>query len=462
MMLGAVSFSSNLNAQCATSAQLTNPPLVITCSNSTSTLNLSLDGDFDFIQWFRNGSLISSGTSTTLPYNKWTVGNFRAVAVCNGTPITSNTVAVNRVNITNLSATNRICFGEFVVLQVPLVPGYAYEWRSGGSFTGATVFGGNSHIASVNTTGNIWCRVTAPDGCFKFEKFVVLPKANCAELLTIIVPDNPYFICGGSEEGFLTIDFPSTPDSVQWFRNNQYIQTKFGANALNFRVDRWSVGTFRAIVYQGIASQNTASVDVNRFRIINEGGSNRLCPGEEVTLVGPTFTSEPAFYTWRLGGETSTSGNIVLQGVGQNVLQTGYVGNIFLTITHRGCSKFDKFVTIRENNCPENSPRPEDEDDIIAGKNDMSVLSTIAELNAVVYPNPSNGQFKISLTGLEVNSTTKISIFDFNGRLVAEKVLNANSIETEVSFNESKLSKGFYFANITNSDAQKVVKIAVN
>jgi len=88
----------------------------------------------------------------------------------------------------------------------------------------------------------------------------------------------------------------------------------------------------------------------------------------------------------------------------------------------------------------------------------LTVDSTLSiedqQLNnkVVLYPNPT--QYEINLINRSDILLKKASIFDLNGRLINEVILNG--LDTETSINISDLASGLYLIQIESKDASTI------
>ena len=78
--------------------------------------------------------------------------------------------------------------------------------------------------------------------------------------------------------------------------------------------------------------------------------------------------------------------------------------------------------------------------------------------NAVVkvQPNPATSVANLTIEG--VNGDVNFALIDMNGRVISQKVINANATE---QINLEGLARGTYFARITNNNFSKVEKLIV-
>lgn len=72
-----------------------------------------------------------------------------------------------------------------------------------------------------------------------------------------------------------------------------------------------------------------------------------------------------------------------------------------------------------------------------------------ASISAVVYPNPSNGEFNIAYTS-EIASTLYIQMYDVQGRMVIENTVTIENGENVININQNGIEHGIYFIKLTD------------
>ena len=84
-----------------------------------------------------------------------------------------------------------------------------------------------------------------------------------------------------------------------------------------------------------------------------------------------------------------------------------------------------------------------------------------SNLNALLYPNPTNGKYSIELNA-EKNETIAISLFDLNGKMIESikwnVILGTNTIQP----NWKDLASGIYLVKISSETGEMNVKLMVN
>jgi photosystem II stability/assembly factor-like uncharacterized protein len=85
--------------------------------------------------------------------------------------------------------------------------------------------------------------------------------------------------------------------------------------------------------------------------------------------------------------------------------------------------------------------------------------STIAErLQFEIYPNPAGDKFKVQSSEFKVEDA-KIEIYDLNGRMLTEKILQAGNENTEIEV--SHLKNGVYFCRLIVDEKNTIKKLII-
>src|SRR5699024_9281397 len=85
-----------------------------------------------------------------------------------------------------------------------------------------------------------------------------------------------------------------------------------------------------------------------------------------------------------------------------------------------------------------------------------SILNSLNNQTMKVYPNPSQGSFKVSIDNMDINSG-KIEVFDLNGRSIyqgAYKDFNSGEIQLDLSPEKS----GMYILKLTGDNNKSITK----
>ncbi len=421
---GFAAFSATAN--CAVSGTVSAPenPFLI-CDGNLGTLTLSITGTPDSVQWLRSGTVVPGETGNSITLNKWSNGDYSALLWCGGSSTaTTNSISVNKVFATNLNGTNDLCFGNTISFLAPSLSGASYEW-----YMNQLIAPPLSTTASFSTTtsGNVFLKIT-DNGCSKFAKVArIVNGVNCP-VIAINTPEDPYIICG-RDLGLLSITLPpgASYDSVQWFDDNVQIP----GSGLSLNVNKWSVGEFHATIWFAGTSYNTQPIHLNQFHLTSN--DTRICPYQQSHVIAPRWSTS-ATYAWSLDSLSP-----ILQsgtGVGTGApggpdfyaTPTGFLGNVWCAVTHNGCTKYAKLRILPSTNCPGSRPLDKMGEDLESSS---------------LYPNPSNGNFTISLSGLNMEEPVSLTITDLNGRVVYS-VSEVAAAENQIFEVQSELPTGIY------------------
>jgi hypothetical protein len=80
-------------------------------------------------------------------------------------------------------------------------------------------------------------------------------------------------------------------------------------------------------------------------------------------------------------------------------------------------------------------------------------------IGVTVMPNPSNGQFKVSVSG--VSGKVSLTVFDLQGKEVYSKNDESQSSKYETQIDLGKVAKQMYFLRIKSDDGISIQKIEV-
>ncbi|MBC8045856.1 MAG: hypothetical protein H7Y00_03625, partial [Fimbriimonadaceae bacterium] len=150
---------------CSVTSSITPADTTTFCVGGNVTLNAPVDSSYTY-QWKKNGVNISGATSSSFTANN--TGNYQ-VYISNGScdDLSDSLLVVKNPKpastITNLDATNDLCFDSSIKLKANGGLGYSWQW-----YKGATAISGAASAAYLATTiGNYKVKVTNSFGCFK-------------------------------------------------------------------------------------------------------------------------------------------------------------------------------------------------------------------------------------------------------------------------------------------------------
>ena len=156
-------------------------------------------------------------------------------------------------------------------------------------------------------------------------------------------------------------------------------------------------------------------------------------------LLTYTGSSAPTgTYTWDFGGGLASPGF----GVGPHLVSWSTAGlkTISLSVTEDGCSSVVYTDTV-----------------LVETTTDLENLSINRDCS--VYPNPSNGSFKIMFTN-NIKNTVEVKLIDIQGRVVYEN--RFENVNKSVSIEAQNLPNAVYTATIITEGEVINKKVLIN
>lgn len=144
---------------------------------------------------------------------------------------------------------------------------------------------------------------------------------------------------------------------------------------------------------------------------------------------------------------TADSYDAWLWSTGNNTQSADLFGNVL------GLGDYEVFVTVDENGC--------------TGVSNSFILTVdacagIAELGALsidIYPNPSNGQIVVDITG--ETEGLNVSILDINGKLIQSETIGKVTSGVRKAINLTSVSKGMYFIKLDDGKDAVTQKLVI-
>ena len=474
---------------------LTQAPIVASITVPTGTLCTgtsisynsagSTAGTYD---WFFTGATTATATGATANTTYTSAGTYTTQMIvedaCGSFGIATKTINVNPTPAPLVTSNSPVCLGSPINLGVATIAGASYQWSGPNAFSSGTqnpsipsasvinsgVYTGSATVLGCTGTSSVMVNITTPTtsasntgpfcvgttinlNCPSATSYtwsgpnaftsnlqnptisnatlpmsgiytLMVTSSSCTATAVTMVTVNtattsasntgPY--CVGS-----TIQLNSPPVAVTYtwtgpsaFNSNSQNPTIFSAALANS-------GTYTIIITAAntCTAQATTSVTVNSLPNPAWSSNSPVCVGQAINFTGSGGTT----YTWT--GPSSFNSNVQSPTIPVSSLSNS--GTYTLTVTDaNGCTNFAT-ASVTVSAC--------------TGINNVS--ENIAQF--VVYPNPNNGDFTISVTGLD--KTPSVEIYNAIGKLVYSDVLT-----TEKNTFNTNLAAGIYFINVIENN----------
>jgi hypothetical protein len=221
----------------------------------------------------------SNGPATRIN-NVSTPGTYTATVTNASGCASSDAIVVSNkaLPLLNLGADTSICTGNSLVLNATTGMS-SYQWSNGGS--GSSI--------SVSTAGSYWARVTAANGCSKYDTIVVGINSLPVISFNTVAP-----FCAG---GFTVISMTGSFSSYLWSDNTS------GSSLTVNTPGNYSVTVTDA---NGCSSKDSVDAIMNNLPVVTLGADTTVCDGSPVTFTANT-TYPVVSYIW----SNNTSGNAI-------------------------------------------------------------------------------------------------------------------------------------------------------
>ena len=308
-----------------------------------------------------------------------------------------DTVAVIVNVVADIVDDTTICQGNSTVLSAS--GGSNYFWSNGETTQ-------NIEVSPTQTTtySVIVSNGTSSDTASVTVNVNLLPNANAGEDVIIEEGQNVTLSASGG---------------------NTYIWNT-GDTSQNISVSPIETTTYTVeTIVNGCSNFDEVTVTVVPPVDANAGEDVEICHGDEITLTA----SGGEFFEWSTG-DTTASINVTPN---QTTMYTVSVSN--------GVSEEFAEVMVILDNCLDS----DGEEDQFYG------------FDYKVYPNPSNGEVNIKLSGLE--NISSLYITDILGKTIKTETISANNGSIiNKTYNLSSISKGLYFVTFIESGKEAITK----
>ncbi len=294
----------------------------------------------------------------------------------------------------------------------------SYQWLLAGS----PIDGAINSTLSVSQPGDYSILATL-NGCSASGNVITVSVISVPTVS--IETSDPLDWCEGDQISVNLNANPSGGSAYQWKKNGANIE---GATQPQLLVTEAGIYSVVATFAGGCnATSGDAEVKVHALPTVDIATDTiRIDTNQQHTLdAGPGFTS----YLW---SDSSTGQTLLVDGT---ILGEG-IFEFWIRVTNEfGCSASDTAVVKigNTNSLPENRV-----------------------LNISIYPNPTDGEIKIRITGF-IPGSYKMEIYNAIGNLIKKREVILQSYEVDIHENMERLPKGLYYIRF-GSDKKNVVR----
>ncbi|HKC69640.1 MAG TPA: T9SS type A sorting domain-containing protein [Bacteroidia bacterium] len=283
---------------------------------------------------------------------------------------------------------------------------------------------------------------------------------------TTATPANsPYMNKYVTTGGIVTAVYPATGS-----QSGYYVQTS-GANAwaaVNVYDFNHTVAIGDSVIFSGYVEEyynETEIENVVNFTKVSSGNQaktpttlvafntiqNEKYEGMLIKANGVTDNHYNAAQAWYVFSDSTITNSVNSEDTVDNIIYTyGYTQGKKYNIT--GVVHFEYANWIEPRNI-----------------NDIDSINVIQGIktnqnnyaDVVVYPNPNNGAFSVSVNVLADEKNTSFILTDLAGRVIYKEQLDTHTGLNAYQINTGNIAKGTYFFEISNAQAKTVKKIIV-
>ena len=367
------------------------------------------------LQWTLNGVDIPGAIDTEL--NASESGDYSAWLTddqgCNSTPAEAITVTVNAIPATpevQAAGATTFCAGGSVSLSYDAGAGASYQW----SVDGEAIDGADGSTFLATEAGDYSLHVSSAEGCASDVSAAITVVVNEVPAAPQVEIEGATTFCAGGN-AVLSAD-GGAGTSYQWSLNGSPIPGADGASITVSDAGSYSVQITNSA---GCSSAASAAVDIT---------VNPLPAAPVITQnVGTLSTAASGSLQWFLNGAALPSATGSSIEASQN-------GNYTVVVTDaNGCSNTSEVFAF----------------------NSVG-LSEVGAANWNVYPNPSNGNFFISVPNAGPTATY-YTVHDATGKLVLQGALTSTVSAIQLPDAQS----GMYFLRIVQHDESSTRRIVV-
>ena len=307
---------------------------VFLCKNTVTTLTATLANNY---QWYRNGAVISGAINQT--YSISDTGYY-AVSVTNAIGCTSYstlnasafTKDTNNVAIANTAKTN-FCKGDSSILTASA--GYTYQWY----YNNSIIVNATSQNYTATKSGSYNVYAIDSNSCYTTSNKITIAVVSSAS--PTLVTSGPTTYCSGNVNTILS----GAPGYTyyMWYKNDTLIS---GATSSTYTPT--TSGTYTLVAYNlgDCPSTPSSSVGITVVKtpakpVVARVSSAPYCDGKNELLIGSGVSG--VSYQWYKNG-------VAINGASNQTYNTPGPGNYSMQVINNGCSSLisDSLPIIRQ------------------------------------------------------------------------------------------------------------------
>ncbi|MDZ4795056.1 MAG: RICIN domain-containing protein, partial [Bacteroidota bacterium] len=380
------------------------------------------------------GAVATTGSGTSTTISGLAPGTYTfTVAILGCTSSASASVLVNAVPAAPTAPvvgiiTQPTCTlptGSVVLSGLPASGSWTITRSPGAVITTGT---GTSTTISGLAAGTYTFTVRNAAGCTSASSanVVVIQPTNCGP----VDPNKCYYVRNVNSS--LYLDISSSSINI----NAKAVQWSFDAQRLSERWRFTKVETISGVDYYTITNLNSNLVLSGDNGAISGGSLKAIQTAYfgadwqkwSITVSGTALIFTNKFYGLTLSVKSNSKDK------GADVVVVNSNRSQTWVVSEGGCPSLVKTI----------------EQPIVVAK------SLKVEIEIKAYPNPSHDYFTLIVKGNDLSTPVSVRILDVNGRVLS---IHQPGINTSLKVGETRWSSGIYFAEVTQGELRKVVRL---
>ncbi|MEO8770111.1 MAG: T9SS type A sorting domain-containing protein, partial [Ferruginibacter sp.] len=363
--------------------------------------------------------------------------------------------------ITTVGGTAKVCPGDvknYTIVAISGATGYTWTAPSGGVITGGQ---GTTSVTITYNAGFIGdsLRVTANNTCGSSEVRALKINRNAVASTPGAITGAIDGVCNKGNIPYSVTSVSGITYAWSWSVSSATIATGQGSNAITsnflsgFVSGKLSVTATNAC---GTSTARTLTVYAKPPLAASISGPTSVCSGQQAVAYSITPLNNASSYIWYAptgahisdGTTTSTSTSLATTATNVTVNFSTTAGLVRVKGINACAAGSVASTTVAFTACKQTATLS---DKIVSNTGDGSV-----------YPNPSNGNFRITLGNVQkISATAKIEVTNEFGQVVYQTTAPCSNGIINLDLN-TKLTNGIYFVNCTVNGEKTVRKLMIS